>query len=221
MEPLVSTSEAEFGALGPGEPSSSSHSRPRAPWTPMEHEVFLKALAQHGRDWRRVSAVLQEAAAGRGDCGAARSLAQVRIWGGERGASGRFGSGGRRRGMEKMRRRISAAAVFFFFFFGSRARFLGLLHADVSPGPPRASFSAIRMMRPEMHRKREGQARFGGGFARNRPRGKLIFSRQSRKEKEGKKSASDALRQRATRERREPHRPSKDFLPLALILNDV
>ena len=73
MEPLVSTSEAEFGALGPGEPSSSSHSRPRAPWTPMEHEVFLKALAQHGRDWRRVSAVLQEAAAGRGDCGAARS----------------------------------------------------------------------------------------------------------------------------------------------------
>ena len=108
-----------------------------------------------------------------------------------------------------------------FFFFGSRARFLGLLHADVSPGPPRASFSPIRMKRPGLHRKREGQARFGGGFARNRPRGKHIFSRQSRKEKEGKKSASDALRQRATRERREPHRPSKDFLPLALILNDV
>jgi len=123
MEPLVSTSEAEFGALGPGEPSSSSHSRPRAPWTPMEHEVFLKALAQHGRDWRRVSAVLQEAAAGRGDCGAARTLAQVRIWGGERGTGGRFGSGGRRRGMEKMRRRISAAAV---FFSSVRARdFLG------------------------------------------------------------------------------------------------
>ena len=91
MDPLVSTSEAELGALGPDEPSSSSHSRPRAPWTPTEHEVFLRALASHGRDWRRVSAVLQEAAAGRGDFGTARSLAQVRNRGGEEAASGRFG----------------------------------------------------------------------------------------------------------------------------------
>jgi hypothetical protein len=93
MEPLVSTSEAEF-ALAPDEPSPSSHSRPRAPWTPTEHEVFLQALAQHGRDWRRVSAVLQEAAAGRGDCGAARSLAQVRNWDGERRRERSISGGG-------------------------------------------------------------------------------------------------------------------------------
>lgn len=91
MEPLVSTSEPEFGARPPDEPSSSSHSRPRAPWTPMEHEVFLRALAANGRDWRRVSAVLQEAARGRGDHGAARSLAQVRNYTAQGEASGRFG----------------------------------------------------------------------------------------------------------------------------------
>ena len=105
MEPLVSTSEAEFGALGPDdEPSSGSASRPRAPWTPIEHEVFLQALAAHGRDWRRVSAVLQEAATGRGDLGAARSLAQVRYWGGGEGASGRFRCRERGRGELNERR---------------------------------------------------------------------------------------------------------------------
>ena len=112
MEPLASTSEAELslGAARPDEPSSSS--RPRAPWTPIEHEVFLKALAVHGRDWRRVSAVLQEAAAGRGDFGVARSLAQVRNCGGQRIASGAEGER-RTRGREKMKRRISPCFVFF------------------------------------------------------------------------------------------------------------
>lgn len=112
MDPLVSTSEAELGALGPpDEPSSSSHSRPRAPWTPTEHEVFLRALAAHGRDWRRVSAVLQEAAAGRGDCGAARSLAQVRARGGERAASGRSVRRSRSARGTEMRRRFSLFSV--------------------------------------------------------------------------------------------------------------
>ena len=80
MQPLPSTSEAELslGAARTEEPSTSSQSRPRAPWPPIEHEVFLEALTLYGRDWRRVSKVLQDAAAGRGDVGAARSLAQVR-----------------------------------------------------------------------------------------------------------------------------------------------
>ena len=92
MEPLVSTSEAELGPPGPlDEPSSSSHSRPRAPWSPTEHEVFLRALAAHDIDWPPVTAKQPEAAAGRGDFGTARSLAQVRNRGGEEAASGRFG----------------------------------------------------------------------------------------------------------------------------------
>lgn len=87
MQPLASTSEAELplGVACPEEPSSSSQSRPRAPWTPIEHEVFLEALALYGRDWRRVSKVLQDAAAGRGEVGPARSLAQVRMLGGRGG----------------------------------------------------------------------------------------------------------------------------------------
>lgn len=124
MQPLPSTSEAELslGAARTEEPSTSSQSRPRAPWPPIEHEVFLEALTLYGRDWRRVSKVLQDAAAGRGDVGAARSLAQVRLLGGEEGRerAGRGENAGEKR--ERMaKRRIS---LFFFFFV---ARLLTLL----------------------------------------------------------------------------------------------